>query len=49
MKSQMENIMVKYFGEYADLYDWLNKHPEYKMVKYSFTFAYGYQLQYMKK
>lgn len=48
MKSQKE-IMVEYFGEAYNMYDFLGKHPEYKMVKYSFTFAYGYKLEYVEK
>ena len=41
--------MKKYFGEAYQMYDWLAEHPEYKMVDYSFTFAYGYCLVYVEK
>ena len=45
-----KEIMVKYyFAEHCDMDDWLNEHPEYKMVKYKFTFQYGYILYYVEK
>lgn len=44
-----KEIMYKYFNEYCYLWDWLQEHREYKMVKYSFTFAYGYKLEYVKR
>lgn len=42
-------MMVKYFGEAYEMYDWLEKNKQYKMVKYEFTFAYGYKLVYEEK
>lgn len=45
-----KEIMVRHnFAEVCDMYDWLEKHPEYKMVDYKFTFAYGYTLYYTEK
>lgn len=45
-----KEIMVKYdFAEIYNMYDWLDKHKEYKMVNYKFTFAYGYILYYTEK
>lgn len=45
-----KEIMVKYgFAEYYNMDDWLKEHPEYKMVKYKFTFQYGYILYYAEK
>ena len=41
--------MTKYFPEYSDMYHWLEKNKQYKMIKYNFTFAYGYCLQYVEK
>lgn len=49
VKVREKQVMYKYFNEYCYLYDWLQEHKEYKMVKYNFTFAYGYQLQYTEK
>ena len=51
MKDQNgKEIMVKYyFTEAYEMDDWLEKHPEYKMVKYKFTFQYGYILYYVEK
>lgn len=56
MKSQLETkaeekeIKTKfYFNEICYMYDWLEKHPEYKMVKYKFTFQFGYMLWYTEK
>lgn len=51
MMAQAEKkVMVKYgFAEYADMYNWLAEHPEYKIVDYKFTFAYGYILHYVEK
>lgn len=49
VKVREKQVMYKYFDEYCYLYDWLQEHKEYKMVKYNFTFAYGYQLQYTEK
>lgn len=45
-----KEIMVKYyFAESCDMDDWLEKHPEYKMVNYKFTFQFGYILYYTEK
>lgn len=44
-----KEIMVEYFNEIHYMYDWLNNHPEYKMVEYKFTFSYGYMLYYTEK
>ena len=45
-----KEIKVKYgFNEVCYMDDWLNKHPEYKIVDYKFTFAYGYILYYTEK
>lgn len=44
-----KEIMVKYFDEYYNLYDWLQKNKQYKMHRYQFTFAYGYILYYTEK
>lgn len=48
-KVKMKQVMYKYFNEACYMYEWLYAHPEYKMVKYNFTFQYGYQLQYVEK
>ena len=45
-----KEIKVKYgFNEACYMHDWLDKHPEYKMVDYKFTFQYGYILYYTEK
>jgi len=45
-----KEIKVKYyFAEAYEMDDWLKEHPEYKMVKYKFTFQYGYILYYVEK
>lgn len=44
-----KEIMVEYFNEVCYMDDWLDEHPEYKMVKYQFTFQYGYILYYTEK
>ncbi len=45
-----KKIMVKDgFSEVCYMFDWLAEHPEYKMVEYKFTFAYGYILYYVEK
>lgn len=45
-----KEIMIKdCFSEVCYVYEWLDKHPEYKMVDCKFTFSYGYQLQYTEK
>lgn len=50
MKSQKQKeVMMEYFNEALYMYDFLEEHPEYKMIKYSFTFAYGYKLEYVEK
>jgi hypothetical protein len=46
-KKEIKNI--KYFPEVADMYKFLEENPQYKMVQYKFTFAYGYQLVYTEK
>ncbi len=43
-----KQIMVKYFSEGYYMYKFLREHKEYEMVNYSFTFAYGYRLQYVE-
>ena len=48
MKTHKE-IKTKYFTEACYMYEWLKENPQYKMLKYNFTFAYGYCLQYTKK
>lgn len=40
---------TKYFAEAYCMYEWLKENPQYKMLKYNFTFAYGYCLQYTEK
>ena len=37
------------FNEVCYMFDWLEEHPEYKMVDYKFTFAYGYILYYTEQ
>lgn len=49
MMAQEKKVMVEYFSEACYMYDFLAKHKEYKMVKYEFTFAYGYALYYVEK
>lgn len=45
-----KEIQVKYyFAEACDMDDWLQEHPQYKMVDYKFTFQYGYILYYAEK
>ena len=45
-----KEIMVKYyFAEHYDMDKWLAENPQYKMVKYKFTFQYGYILYYVEK
>ena len=48
MNGQKE-IKTKYFNEVCYMDDWLNEHPEYKFIKYKFTFSYGYCLYYTEK
>ena len=40
---------TKYFPEAYNMYEWLKENKQYKMVKYNFTFAYGYCLYYTEK
>ena len=40
---------TKYFAEAYYMYRFLEENKQYKMVKYTFTFAYGYCLQYTEK
>ena len=49
MNAQQKEIKTKYFNEVCYMDDWLNEHPEYKFIKYNFTFAYGYCLYYTEK
>jgi hypothetical protein len=49
MKADAGKIMVEYFGEAAYMYDWLAENPQFKMVKYEFTFQHGYILYYKLK
>lgn len=44
-----EKFKLKYFPEYADMYKFLMENKQYKMIDYSFTFAYGYCLKYTEK
>lgn len=45
-----KEIKVKYgFNEVCYMDDWLKENPQYKMVDYKFTFAYGYILYYTEK
>lgn len=44
-----KKFMVEYFNEICYMDDFLDKHPEYKMIKYQFTFQYGYILYYTEK
>ena len=37
------------FNEVCYMYDWLEEHPEYKMIDYKFTFQFGYILYYTEK
>lgn len=39
----------KYFAEAYYMDEWLKENKQYKMVKYNFTFAYGYCLYYQEK
>lgn len=38
-----------YFNEVCYMYEWLENHPQYKMIKYTFSFSYGYCLYYTEK
>lgn len=38
-------MKTKYFGEIHEMYQFIEEN-KVKMVKYNFTFAYGYQLIY---
>lgn len=49
MNAQQKEIKTKYFSEACYMYDFLTENPQYKMVNYSFTFAYGYCLKYKEK
>ena len=50
MNAQTENkIKTKYFSEVYYMYQFLKENKNYKMVKYNFTFSYGYCLCYMEK
>ena len=49
MKAEEKKIMVQYFAEAYQMYDFLAENKQYKMIDYSFTFAYGYCLKYTEK
>lgn len=44
-----KEIMVQYFSEGYYMYKFLQENRQYEMVKYNFTFAYGYCLYYTEK
>lgn len=44
-----EKVKLKYFSEYCYMYQFLQENKQYKMLDYSFTFAYGYCLKYTEK
>lgn len=48
MNAQKE-IKTKYFNEVCYMYKFLEENKQYKIVKYNFTFAYGYCLYYAEK
>ena len=43
------NVKTKYFNEVCYMYQFLSNNPQCKMIKYNFTFSYGYCLQYIEK
>lgn len=50
MNAQTENkVKTKYFAEAYYMYRFLEENKQYKMVKYNFTFSYGYCLYYTEK
>lgn len=49
MKADGKETKVKYFGEAYYMYKFLQENKQYKMLDYSFTFAYGYCLKYTEK
>ena len=49
MKAEVKKYQLKYFPEYSDMYQFLKENKQYKMIDYSFTFAYGYCLKYTEK
>ena len=48
-KETLKEIKKKYFNEACYMDDWLKDNPQYKFIKYNFTFAYGYCLYYAEK
>lgn len=45
-----KEVKTKYgFTEYYNMDNWLKDNPQYRMVNYKFTFAYGYILYYTEK
>lgn len=46
---EVKKYQLKYFPEYSDMYKFLQENKQYKMLDYSFTFAYGYCLKYTEK
>lgn len=50
MNAQTENkVKTKYFAEAYYMYQFLEENKKYKMVKYNFSFAYGYCLYFAEK
>ena len=50
MNAQTEDkTKTKYFAEAYYMYRFLEENKQYKMLKYNFTFAYGYCLYYTEK
>lgn len=49
MKAEVKEVKVKYFAEAYYMYQFLQENKQYKMIDYSFTFAYGYCLKYTEK
>lgn len=47
--SATAEIKTKYFAEAYYMHQWLMENKKYKMIKYNFTFAYGYCLYYAEK
>lgn len=48
-QTKQTEIKKKYFSEAYYMYRYLEENKQYKMLKYDFTFAYGYCLYYMEK
>lgn len=49
MKADGKEVKTKYFAEAYYMYKFLQENKQYKMIDYSFTFAYGYCLKYTEK